>query len=122
MMDCKLLHIGVPNKNNRIYPIETVEAIIEQAKTRGPILGQVGLPDDVLKVSMSNVSHMVENLRIEGEYLVGNIKVLDTPAGKVLAPILSNYEFRPCGTGIVSADGIVSDYKLTSIDALEDAA
>lgn len=93
------------------------ETCIEKAKA-GPVLGSLGLTPGV-SVALSEVSHTVENLRIEEGFLVGDITVLDTPKGRDLERLLDSCDFRATGLGVIRG-GHVTDYNLISIDAVLD--
>jgi hypothetical protein len=79
------LIVGVPviairetNRNGRIYPLETVEKSIERVKTHrhGQLRGQFGmkLRGSWLSVDQSDLTHVAENLRVEGDNLVVDIR------------------------------------------------
>lgn len=106
-----------PNGNGRIYPMSALEHCVEKAKA-GPVLGSLGLTEGV-SVALSEVSHTVENLRIEEGYLVGDVTVLDTPKGQALEKLIDSCDFRSTGTGLIRG-GHVVDYNLISIDAVLD--
>jgi Prohead core protein serine protease len=114
----QIMRADVPNGNGRVYPRATLESVVEQAKAKPP-LGHLGVPEGPT-VELGKVSHTVGNLRLEGDYLVGDITVLDTPKGRVLMDLLDTCQFRASGTGMVSEDGVVTEFQLISIDAVSD--
>ena len=61
-------NLDAPNLNGRIYTKQLAEQIIKQHSE--PIFGQIGLPNG-LNQDLSEVTHKVTNLRIEGNDLVG---------------------------------------------------
>lgn len=116
-MKVQLLKLDEKNLNGRIYSTVEIEKAISQIKDGG-VFGVNGAQEtpfiDVSKISMS-----AKNLRVEDGYLVADVKVLDTPAGKELQLMLDDVEFRPSGYGRVNEDGTLSDYTLLSISAVK---
>jgi hypothetical protein len=112
----------MPNKNNRIYPRSVLEKIVNDFDNESDNLGQLGTPDDWNSTHIEEASHVVKNLRIEGNKLVADIQIMDTPAGKRLSNLIEGKDFRPRGTGSLETKNgvhvIQDDYKLISIDAL----
>lgn len=115
----RILCADMPNGNRRIYPLAALERCIEKAKA-GPVLGSLGLTEGPA-VELGEVSHAIENLRLQDGYLVGNVRVLKTPKGLELLKVIEHCKFRPTGTGIIR-EGLVTDYNLISIDAVFDGA
>jgi hypothetical protein len=55
----------------------------------GAIFGELDRsPQEGFDTSLSLVSHTVENIRIEGNNMIGDIKVLSTHCGKVLTELI----------------------------------
>jgi hypothetical protein len=81
---------GKPNANNRIYPRQVLERedqkYQELVKDRRA-LGELDHPDSPI-VQLENVSHLVTETRWDGENLVGEIEVLDTPKGQILGKLV----------------------------------
>jgi hypothetical protein len=121
MRTVQILRADVPNSNGRIYPLAALERCVEQAEA-GPIFGSLGLTEGT-SIDLSKVSHTIENLRIEGEYLVGDVTILHTPEGERLNALLDGVQidFRPTGTGVIR-EGLITNYNLISIDAVFDGA
>lgn len=81
---------GKPNANNRIYPRE----ILEREDRRYQELirdrracGELDHPDSPV-VQLENVSHLITATNWEGQNLVGEIEVLDTPKGQILGKLV----------------------------------
>lgn len=116
----------VPNKNNRIYPREQLAGAIAEANFT--TYGTIGMDTvDWAGVDLEQVSHIVENLRFEGNELVGDLRVLTTPRGKVLTELMKHIEidFRLAGLGNIKPVGDtyeVVDFKMHSINAVENGA
>lgn len=123
----RICQADVPNKNGRTYTRETLEGLTK-TKPDEVILGTLGMPTELTgNLDLSKVSHSVSNLRIdEGGYLVGDFTVLETPHGKILKELLSapdsTISFRTAGFANIIEDGIVSNFELISINAVNEGA
>lgn len=125
-----ILTLDTPNANGRTYTTESIQQIIDKFNERqaagAAVLGELGYPTENFSiVEISNVSHQVTNMRIENGKLLGTIKLLNTPNGIILKNLLDKGHcggFRPRGFGDVSADGTITNYKLISIDYVNDPA
>lgn len=117
----------VPNKNNRVYPLETLQSIVDQFNNKDVgkygMLGMSGNIENTLP--LDKISHTTDALHIDGSSnLVANVTVLSTPMGERLKDILSECEFRLGGIGkltpVDSQSNVsqVSDYTLVSINAI----
>ena len=52
-------------------------------------LGELDHPDDSV-INLRNASHMVTDMWWEGNDVMGKIKVLDTPSGRILKDLINN--------------------------------
>lgn len=113
----------VPNTNGRIYS-KAILADIVKTHNGKPMFGMIGAEAHSLSVDLERVSHMVENIRMEGDVLTAEIRTISTPLGDVLATLLKAdipVAFRMAGRGRVEFDGdlkLVTDYAIRSIDAV----
>lgn len=118
-----------PNCNNRIYPAELCRQMVEEFKRSTGLMGHLGVPTTG-KVELETVSHQITNLRFDelDQKLKAEIRILNTPCGKLLNNLLNDkvdVQFRTTGVGSgkVDANGNLvinmDTYKLISIDALE---
>lgn len=81
---------GKPNANNRIYPRQILER--EDRRYRELVndrraLGELDHPDSPI-IQLENVSHLVTDTEWDGENLIGEIEVLDTPKGQILGKLV----------------------------------
>ena len=73
------------NKNGRFYPKGIMEKELDRYQTlikEKRSLGELGHPPNP-QINLNNVSHLITNLRFEGDNIVGKAKILDTPMGKI---------------------------------------
>ena len=81
------------NRNNRVYPMATMEAAVEKytndyiAQNRG--LGELNHPPEPV-VNPERAAIMTTELKKNGIYFEGKAKVLSTPMGKIVENLLSD--------------------------------
>lgn len=78
------------NGNGRIYPLDILEREVENYKKLvrdSRALGELDHPDSPV-IELKNASHMVTYIEMRGRDVVGKIRILDTPAGKVAKELL----------------------------------
>jgi len=78
------------NGNKRIYPKKILMREVEnymKAVRENRACGELDHPEDSV-VNLKNASHMVTDLWWDGNDLKGKIKVLTTPAGKILESLI----------------------------------
>ena len=80
------------NGNGRVYPRATLEREIENyqrliAESRAT--GELDHPDDSV-INLKNVSHMVTKIWWQGNDVMGKIKILNTPSGKILKELVND--------------------------------
>ena len=112
----------MPNENNRVYSRSVLEKVIDDFnKNKSDVLGQLGTAQGTTAIRLENASHIVKNLRMDGNKLVCDIQILDTPEGEKLSSLIKGKSFRLRGTGYLEDKTVytVHDYKLISIDALD---
>jgi hypothetical protein len=118
------------NKNKRMYPYdvlnENVERLQEAIKDRR-LVGELDHPTDSI-IHFANSSHVVTKLWWDGNILMGEGEILNTPNGKVLKALIDDgvkvgISSRGVGNGKVNEDGILvigESYKLITFDAVAD--
>jgi len=79
------------NGNGRVYPHNTMirevknyQKLVKECRA----LGELDHPDDSV-INLRNASHMVTQIWMEGKNVMGKIKVLETPSGKILKELVS---------------------------------
>ena len=80
------------NGNGRVYPKLILEREVKNyLKTvkENRACGELDHPEDSV-VNLKNASHMVTDLWWEGKDLMGKIKVLSTPSGKILESLVND--------------------------------
>ena len=112
----------IKNQNGRIYPINELKNAVESAqkmiKSNNGLLGELDHPQ-TLTINLDRVSHVIEDLRLEGNNAVGKARLLDTPMGKIAKELVKSgvsLGVSSRGAGMVNEQGYVSGYKFITID------
>ena len=119
------------NRNGRIYPKavmeQSVNAYIENHVKKKRALGEIQHPDGRPQVKPELASHLITELKFNGNDVYGKAKVLETPQGMVLAGLLNGgvqMGVSTRGLGTVSERAgqtyVNSDYLIAAIDAVAD--
>ena len=80
------------NQNERVYPRDVLEREV-QNYIDGPIkdrraMGELDHPESSV-VNLQNVSHNIKKCWWEGDDVMGEFEILDTPAGKILKALFA---------------------------------
>lgn len=112
----------VVNGNSRRYPLaeisKAVDTVAQRISEGHPVAGELGHPD-VLTVNLSNVSHAITEIRMDGNNAVGKMKLLNTPAGNIAKGLIEGgvrLGVSSRGTGNVNEAGDVSDFSFVTVD------
>jgi hypothetical protein len=126
----KFQEADAENKNKRIYPFSVLD---ENVKKLGDVIGDRRLvgeldhPTDSI-LHFANASHLITKLWWEGNTLMGEGEILNTPHGKVLKALISDgvkigISSRGVGNGKVDENGVLvisENYKLITFDVVAD--
>ena len=88
----KLQEAEIQNGNGRVYPRKILERemknyamLIKDSRA----LGELDHPDDSV-INLKNASHMVTDAWWDGNNVMGKVKVLNTPSGKILQQLVND--------------------------------
>ena len=88
----KLQEAEVQNGNGRVYPRKILEREMKNymmlVKDRRA-LGELDHPDDSV-INLKNASHMVTDAWWDGNNVMGKVKILNTPSGKILQQLVND--------------------------------
>jgi len=121
-----------PNRNNRMYSKQIMEREVdryneEYVKTKRA-LGELGHPDTPT-INLERVSHIITELRDDGQCYIGKAKILETPYGNIVKNFIESgvrlgVSSRGMGTLAQSKNGInlvQDDFRLaTAADIVAD--
>ena len=119
------------NNNNRVYPKQVLESQVKGLQdmiTENRLCGELDHPShDIVK--LSNASHLITGLHMQGNDVIGEAKILDTPAGKVAQALIEGgvkVGISSRGVGTLTEDTmnkvkyVNEDYKLVTFDLVAD--
>lgn len=114
------------NRNGRIYPRELWENVINSEYVKEMInskmlLGEADHPAERVEIEIKTVSHAINKLWIEGNNVLAEMDILNTPEGQKVNTLLeygSKIGVSSRGAGEVGSDGIVdpSSYQFFTFD------
>jgi hypothetical protein len=88
----KLQQANTENGNGRIYPynvlvreVKNYEKLVRESRA----LGELDHPDDSV-INLKNASHLVTSIWMDGDSVMGKVKVLNTPSGMVLKSLVES--------------------------------
>ncbi len=118
------------NRNGRIYPKKTMERAVskyvEEQVSKNRAVGELNHPDGPT-VNLDKVSHLITDLRFEGNDVIGRASILGTPMGQIVKGLLEggvNLGVSTRGMGSLEqrAGGMYvgEDFVLSTIDIVQD--
>jgi len=119
MIKVRLVQADVPNANGRVYPRDVLESALK-AIQKNRLFAQFGMPEGT-SIDLLEIAASVGNFSFDDEgFLCAELIALETPKGKVLTESLvsTEFDYRPAGIGRVDKNGVITDYRFTSIGVL----
>lgn len=119
----------IPNRNGRLYPKSIMDSQVKKyqdlIKSKRS-LSELGHPANP-QVNLDKVSHLITELKMDGNNVMGKAKVLDTPMGKIAKNLLDEgvklgVSSRGLGS-VVEKNGVnvvQPDFLLNAIDIVSD--
>jgi len=113
---------NVKNANQRMYPVseisKAVESVQKRIKEGFPVLGECDHPPE-LTVNVDRVSHIIENMWMDGADGFGKLKIVPTPMGNIIRTLIESgatLGVSSRGSGEVDHAGKVSNYAIITVD------
>lgn len=114
---------GVRNHNQRTYPLHEIKNAVTQVNesiARGEtVWGEADHPDG-LTINLDRISHMITDLRMEGQNGIGKLKIINTPLGNLCRTLIEcggKLGVSSRGSGNVNeSTGEVSDFEIITVD------
>lgn len=112
----------IENGNKRVYPLDEVGSAVKNVMERigqgFTVYGELNHPDN-LQIDLNNVSHIITDMRMEGNNAVGKAKIIkDHPKGQIVEALLragGKLGVSSRGTGNVN-EGRVSQFNFVTCD------
>ena len=119
-----------PNGNGRVYPKKVLEKEIKnylKIVQDNRATGELDHPEDSV-VNLKNVSHLMVDVWWQGNDVMGKMKVLDTPSGRILKDLMNagvklGISSRGLGTVKEGRDGhdvVEEDFQLICFDIVSE--
>jgi hypothetical protein len=121
---------AIKNRNGRVYPTSILENEVNRyssthiAKNRA--MGELNHPSGPT-INLDRVSHVIKELRREGDNFIGKAKILDTPMGIVAKNLIDEgiqLGVSSRGLGSVRSVGgineVQNDFHLATVDIVAD--
>jgi len=87
------LQANIKNRNGRIYPIDVMEKEVsrynEEVVSKNRAFGELGHPSGPT-INLDRVSHIITELRKDGNNFIGKAKIADTPMGQIARGIMES--------------------------------
>jgi hypothetical protein len=113
---------GIKNRNNRMYPVSEISKAVTEAFKRineqKGIFGELDHPQ-TLNINLERISHVITDLRMEGNNAVGRAKILETPMGKIARTLIESgvrLGVSSRGAGAVLESGMVEGFNFVTVD------
>ena len=118
------------NRNGRIYPKKIMEnavaKYVDTQVSKNRAVGELNHPEGPT-VNLDKVSHLITDLRWEGNDVVGKASILDTPMGQIVKGLLEggvNLGVSTRGMGSLEqragAMYVGEDFTLSTVDIVQD--
>ena len=128
VLDVVLRMADTPHPSGVMFSKEVLEKAIllrqlNPSKLRGELNPRTmrrdtGDKTSIAHIAENNVSHEISNLRMEGDQLIGDVKILPTPAGKRLEKLFDNGRMAIRGAASYNANREVVGLQIVSIDVV----
>jgi len=113
---------GIKNRNNRMYPVSEISKAVQEASKRlfeqKGIFGELDHPQ-TLNINLDRISHVITDLRMEGNNAVGRARILETPMGKIARTLIESgvrLGVSSRGAGSVLETGMVEGFNFVTVD------
>ena len=118
------------NRNGRIYPkgilTKEVSRYNKEFVSTSRALGELGHPEGPT-VNLERVSHIIKELRFDGNNIMGKAKIMDTPYGRIVKNLIdegAKIGVSSRGMGSIKKNGSINevqkDFYLASVDIVAD--
>jgi hypothetical protein len=121
-----------PNRNGRTYPKTVMESAVKkyisEFVNKKRALGELSHPENRPQVKPELASHLITELKIQGNNVFGKAKILETPQGQIVRGLLNGgvqlgVSTRALGSVKEDTSGVKvvqSDFQLYAVDVVSD--
>ena len=113
-IECVFLQSNIKNRNGRMYPGEImgkeINRYMKEAVENNRAFGELGHPDGP-SINLDRVSHIITELRQDGDNWIGKAKLTETPMGNIARGLIESggqlgVSSRGLGTLKENRDGV----------------
>lgn len=112
----------IKNRNGREYPLNEISSAVNIAQQRikehNGIFGELDHPQ-TLNINLDRISHVITELRMDGNNAYGRAKLLETPMGLIGKELIRSgvrIGVSSRGAGAVNESGGVSGFSFVTVD------
>lgn len=112
----------IKNRNGRVYPLNEIAEAVKVASQRisesKGIFGELDHPQ-TLNINLDRVSHVITEIFIKGQDVIGKARILDTPMGLIAKELIKSgvaMGVSSRGAGNVNESGEVSGFQFVTVD------
>jgi hypothetical protein len=110
------------NQNGRVYPLAEIKKAVDEIDQRirkgETVMGELDHPPE-LQINLDRVSHIIEDMWMDGNNGIGKLKLIDTPMGNIASALMkagAALGVSSRGSGNVSDSGIVDGFECVTVD------
>ena len=118
------------NRNGRVYPKSVLEGAVkryfDEQVSKNRAVGELNHPDGPT-VNLDKVSHLITDLKMEGNDVMGKARILDTPMGNIVKGLLEGgVQLGVSTRGMGSLEQrngtmyVKDDFMLNTVDIVQD--
>jgi len=110
------------NQNGRVYPLNEIKKAVDEIDQRirkgETVMGELDHPPE-LQINLDRVSHIIEDMWMDGNNGIGKLKLIETPMGNIATALMkagAKLGVSSRGSGNVSDNGIVDGFECVTVD------
>ena len=110
------------NQNGRVYPLAEIKKAVDEIDQRirkgETVMGELDHPPE-LQINLDRVSHIIEDMWMDGNNGIGKLKLIETPMGNIASALMkagAALGVSSRGSGNVSDSGIVDGFECVTVD------
>jgi hypothetical protein len=110
------------NQNGRVYPLNEIKRAVDDIHARirkgETVMGELDHPPE-LQINLDRVSHIIEDMWMDGNNGIGKLKLIQTPMGNIAEALLkagAKLGVSSRGSGNVDDNGIVEGFDCVTVD------
>lgn len=115
------MQANLVNGNGRTYPMNEISAAVTNVTKRiqegYSVFGELNHPDN-LQIDLNNVSHIITEMKMDGDNAIGKARILETPKGQIVKAIIEGggkLGVSSRGSGNV-VEGKVNGFSIVTVD------